>query len=257
MTSGDRADTPPVAVINQSMAQHFWKGEDPIGRRIGVEGREPNEITWLTIVGVSGDVRQYGLANAPTDQVYLGMLQYPGLSTTCLLRTAVEPERMERVVRAAVHAIGPEQPVDRFRTLAEVRSGALETPRLTAVAAAAFRRARRRRSRPRASRGSSGSPFGSAGASSGSAWPWVPASSSVQAMVLGQGMRLVGVGLMLGLGGAFVLTRLWANLLYEVAPTDPPTYVAVALLLGGIAAVACFVPARRATTADPMAALRA
>ena len=256
MTSADRPNTPPVAVINQSMAQHFWKGEDPIGRRIGVEGNTRAEIVWLTIVGVSGDVRQYGLANAPTDQVYLGMLQYPGLSTTCLLRTAAEPERMERVVRAAVHAIGPEQPVDRFRTLAEVRSGALETPRLTAVLLLLFA-ALAVAITATGIAGVIGFTVGQRRREFGIRMALGALPRSVQAMVLGQGMRLVGVGLMLGLGGAFGLTRLWANLLYEVAPTDPPTYVAVALLLGGIAAVACFVPARRATTADPMAALRA
>ena len=91
MTSADRAETPHVAVISQSMARHFWPGEDPVGRRIGVEGHEPNEVVWLTIVGISGDVRQYGLANAPGDQVYLAMLQYPGLSTTCI--SSVGPRR--------------------------------------------------------------------------------------------------------------------------------------------------------------------
>ncbi len=227
MTSADRPNTPPVAVINHSMAQHFWKGEDPIGRRIGVEGNTPAEIVWLTIVGVSGDVRQYGLANAPTDQVYLGMLQYPGLSTTCLLRTAAEPERMERVVRAAVHAIGPEQPVDRFRTLAEVRSGALETPRLTAVLLLLFA-ALAVAITATGIAGVIGFTVGQRRREFGIRMALGALPRSVQAMVLGQGMRLVGVGLMLGLGGAFVLTRLWAGLLYEVAPTDPPTYVAVA-----------------------------
>ena len=221
-----------------------------------MDGHEPNEIVWLTIVGISGDVRQYGLANAPGDQVYLAMLQYPGLSTTCLLRTAVEPERMERVVRAAVHAIGPEQPVDRFRTLAEVRSGALESPAADGGPAAALRRARRAITATGIA-GVIGFTVGQRRREFGIRMALGALPRSVQAMVLGQGMRLVGVGLMLGLGGAFVLTRLWAGPLYEVAPTDPPTYVAVALLLGGIAAVACFVPARRATTVDPMAALRA
>ena len=99
-----------------------------------MEGHEPNEIVWLTIVGISGDVRQYGLANAPGDQVYLAMLPVPrALDDLPRCAPPSSRERMERVVRAAVHAIGPEQPVDRFRTLAEVRSGALESPRLTAV----------------------------------------------------------------------------------------------------------------------------
>ncbi len=80
--------------------------------------------------------------------------------------------------------------------------------------------------------------------------------SSVQRMVLGQGMRPVFGGLALGLAGAIVVTRLWASLLYEVSPTDPPTYFVVAFVLGAVAVVSCFVPARRATAVDPMVALR-
>jgi predicted permease len=254
LAGNDRDQAPPVAVINQAMARRYWPGEDPIGRRIGVDGRN-NELLWLTIVGVSGDVRQYGLANPPVEQVYLSLAQFPGLSTTCLLRTAVEPQRMERAVRAAVHAIGPEQPVDHFRTLAEIHSGALAAPRLTAILLSsfaglalfitatgiagviAFSVGQRRRE------------FGIRMALG--ALP-----SSVQRMVLGQGMRPVVAGLALGLAGAIILTRLWASLLYEVAPTDPPTYFVVAAVLGVVAALACFVPARRATGVDPMVALR-
>src|SRR5262249_32296107 len=79
---------------------------------------------------------------------------------------------------------------------------------------------------------------------------------SVLAMVLGQGMRQVGIGLAIGVAVALAVSRLWASLLYEVSPTHPPTFLAVALMLGLVAALACLVPARRATTVDPMVALR-
>ncbi len=255
LAPADRRDAPLAAVVNLSMARRFWPGEDPIGRRIGVDGRHPGEIQWVTIVGVSGDVRQYGLANPPVEQVYFSLLQFPGLSTTCLLRTAVDPSRMERLVRADVHAIGPEQPVDHFRTLAEVHSGALAAPRLTAILLAAF-----------AALALTITATGIAGVIAfsvgqrrqefGIRMALGALPSSVQRMVLGQGMRPVFAGLALGLAGAIAVTRLWASLLFEVSPTDPPTYFVVAFVLGAVAVVACFVPARRATTVDPMVALR-
>ena len=210
---------------------------------------------WVTIVGVSGDVRQYGLANPPVEQVYFSLLQFPGLSTTCLLRTAVDPSRMERLVRADVHAIGPEQPVDHFRTLAEVHAGALAAPRLTAILLAAF-----------AGLALTITATGIAGVIAfsvgqrrrefGIRMALGALPSSVQRMVLGQGMRPVLAGLAFGLAGAIALTRIWASLLFEVSPTDPPTYFVVAFVLGAVAVVSCFVPARRATTVDPMVALR-
>jgi predicted permease len=251
----DRKDAPLSAVVNQAMARRYWPGEDPIGRRIGVDGRTPGEVQWVTVVGVSGDVRQYGLANPPVEQVYFSLLQFPGLSTMCLLRTAVDPSRMERLVRADVHAIGPEQPVDHFRTLAEVHSGALAAPRLTAILLAAF-----------AGLALTITATGIAGVIAfsvgqrrrefGIRMALGALPSSVQRMVLGQGMRPVLAGLAFGLAGAIALTRIWASLLYEVSPTDPPTYFVVAFLLGVVAVLACFVPARRATAVDPMVALR-
>jgi predicted permease len=254
LSDADREGAPFSAVVNQSMARHYWPGEDPVGRRIGVDNG-PERKDWITIVGVSGDVRQYGLADPPVDQIYVSMRQYPGLSTTCLLRTAVEPERMERTVRAAVHTIGPEQPVDRFRTMAEVRSGALDNPRLTAVLLAAFA-ALALVITATGIAGVIGFSVGQRRREFGIRMALGALPGTVQGMVLKQGMRLVLAGLALGLAGAFVVNRLWAGLLYEVAPSDPITYAAVALGLGAIAAAACLVPARRATAVDPMVALR-
>jgi len=250
----DSFEAPQAAVINRHMASRVWPGADPVGQRIGIES-DPGKISWATIVGVVGDVRQYSLTEPPLDQVYLSIRQYPGMALTCLIRTNVDPKRMEPIVRAVVHAIGPEQPVDRFRTLDDVRADALDSPRLTAtllllfatvalaITAAgiagviAFSVGQRRRE------------FGirmALGALPG----------TVRAMVLRQGMRLVGIGLALGLAGALMVSRLWASLLYEVSPTDPPTFFFMAVMLLVVAAVACFVPARRATAGDPMLALR-
>ncbi len=254
IAASDRVETQAVAVINRHMANHVWPGEDPLGRRIGIE-TDPGKVTWLPIVGVIGDVRQYAIADPPLDQVYLSIRQFPGLALTCLIRTASDPRRMERTVRQTVHAIGPEQPVDHFRTLEEVRSGALDSPRLTATLLLLF-----------AALALVITATGIAGVIAFSvgqrrqefgirmALGALPAT--VLRMVLRQGMRSVAVGLAIGLGGALAVSRLWASLLYEVSPTDPPTFLVVALMLGVVAAIACLVPARRATAVDPMVALR-
>jgi predicted permease len=255
IAASDRDGALPVAVINKTMASHVFPGEDPIGKRLGVSGNTPEEIVWLTIVGVSGDVRQYGLANPPVDQVYLSLRQYPGLATACLVRTNAEPLALTRTVRDAVHAIGPEQPVDRFRTLEDLHTSALDMPRLTAILLAAF-----------AGLALVITATGIAGVISftvgqrrqefGIRMALGALPGGVLRMVLGQGMRLVLLGLAIGVGSAFALSRLFASLLYETTPTDPPTYAAVAAVLALVAAAACFVPARRATSVDPMVALR-
>jgi putative ABC transport system permease protein len=251
----DRPGAPYTAVINQSMARRFFAGEDPVGRRLGVDGRAPGDTLWLTIVGVVGDMRQYGLDKPPVEQVFVALAQAPGLGTMCLVRTAAEPARMERLVRADVHAVGPEQPVDHFRTLSEVHSGALAAPRLTAILLAAFALL----ALTITATGIAGVIAFSVGQRRqefGIRMALGAMPRTVRSMVLGQGMRPVVAGLVLGVVGAYLLSRLWASLLFEVAPSDPPTYAAVALVLAGVAAAACLVPAQRATAVDPMVALR-
>ncbi|HEY1249956.1 MAG TPA: ABC transporter permease [Thermoanaerobaculia bacterium] len=249
----DRYEAPLAAVINDQMARHVWPGEDPIGKRIEIE-TDPEKISPVEIVGVVGNVRQYSIADAPVDQVFLSIRQFPGLGT-CLIRTDGDPKRLERVLRSTVHAIGPEQPIDKIRTLEEVRSGALDNQRLTATLLLLF-----------ASLALTITATGIAGVIAfsvgqrrqefGIRMALGARPESVLAMVLGQGMRQVGIGLAIGVAVALAVSRLWASLLYEVSPTDPPTFLAVALMLGLVAAIACLVPARRATAVDPMVALR-
>ena len=255
LSAADRSNAPRVAVINKTMAAHIFPGEDPIGRRLGVDGNAPGEIEWLTIVGISGDVRQYGLAKPPIDQVYLPLTQYPGLSTACLVRTTSDPLALTKTVRDAVHSIGPEQPVDRFRTLEELHASALDMPRLTAVLLVAFAGLALVITATGIA-GVIGFSVGQRRQEFGIRMALGALPGAVVGMVLRQGMRLVALGLAIGVAGAFLLSRLFASLLYETTPSDPATYAAVAVVLGLVAAVACFVPARRATSVDPMVALR-
>ena len=253
IAQSDRLEAPLVAVINDQMARHVWPGEDPIGRRIEIE-TDPGKMTPAEIVGVVGNVRQYSLAEAPGDEVYFSIRQFPGLGSL-VIRTDGDPRRLERAVRAAVHAIGPEQPVDRIRTLEEVRSGALDNQRLTATLLLIFATLALTITATGIA-GVIGFSVGQRRQEFGIRMALGALPGAVRGMVLRQGMRHVAAGLAIGVAAALVLTRLWSNLLYEVSPTDPPTFLAVAVMLLAVAALACFIPARRATSVDPMVALR-
>ena len=238
-----------MVIINRTMARHYWPDQDPIGKRINGGGR-----FWFTIVGVVADTLQV-LKDPAHDEVYRPMLQVAQLTTTWLLRTNVDPQTMERQLRGAVHTIDPDQPVDHFRTMAEVRSASLESPRLTAVLLGLF-----------ALLALVITATGIAGVIAfsvnqrtqefGIRMALGARRASVLGMVLRQGITLVLAGLAIGMGGALVLTRVLTTMLFGVQPTDALTFLAVSMVLVVVAAAACLIPARRAASVDPMVALR-
>ena len=240
-----------VVIINRKMARHYWGERDPIGKRIRPGGAD---TPWYTIVGVVADTLQQ--LNEPVhDEVYQSMLQTTQLSTNWVLRTDVDPRIMERQIRKAIHTVDPDQPVDHFRTVAEVRSESLQSPRLTAVLLGLFAVLAlvitaagiagviafsvNQRTQEFGIRMALGAP-----------------RASVLRMVLRQGISLVLAGLAFGMAGAMVLTRLLTTLLFGVEPTDAMTFLAVSMMLVAVAAAACLIPARRAASVDPMVALR-
>jgi putative ABC transport system permease protein len=250
-TSSDRGlnSANSVVIINKAMARHYWPDQDPVGKRI-----KGNDSNWFTIVGVVADTLQR--LNEPVhDEVYRPMLQTSQLSTTWLLRTDVDPKSMERQLRDAVHAVDPEQPVDHFRTVAEVRSAFLESPRLTAALLGLF-----------ALLALVITAAGIAGVIAlsvnqrtqefGIRMALGAHRATVLTMVLRQGITLVLVGLAIGMAGALVLTRVLTTILFGVQPTDALTFLAVSMVLVAVAAAACLIPARRAASVDPMVALR-
>lgn len=250
-TGGDRRGNAPVALINRTLADHYWKNRDPLGSRISFDQGK----TWAGIVGVVGDVKQYGLATAPSDQIYLSIHQYPTASSMLLVRTVANPLNVSKIVSDTVHGMDPDQPVDHFRTLEQARSNSLASPRLTALLLALF-----------ALLALVITATGIMGVLAfsvsqrfhefGIRMALGAAPAAVLRMVVRQGMALVGIGLAIGLAGALAFARLLSGLLFGVRPTDPLTFAAVACVLSAVAAAACFLPARRATSADPMHALR-
>ncbi|HYL76573.1 MAG TPA: ABC transporter permease [Bryobacteraceae bacterium] len=248
----DAEATPMVVMINQAMARKFWPNEDPLGRRISTDGQH-----WLTITGVTGDVRQNGLRADPQPEVYVCYLQdpyaWPYLSL--LARTATDPMKLAPAIQGAIWSMDKDLPIAAVTTMEQIRSGSIAQPRLTALLLGVFAFL----ALTLATVGIYGVMAHSVSQRThemGLRMALGARSSDVLRAVVGQGMALAGCGVALGLLGAFGMTRLLAKFLWSVRPTDPLTFAAVSLLLMGVALLACYVPARRATSVDPMVALR-
>jgi putative ABC transport system permease protein len=244
---------PLVAIVNAAFARrHFGSVDRAIGRRINLGGQP---VRWREIVGVVGDVKQFGLDKPSGEEAYLPFAQAGGSTMRVLIRAASDPERLSRQLVAAVRALDRTAPVSDVHTLERLKHSSLDSPRLTttlftgfallalAIAAAgigavtAFSVGQRTRE-------------------IGIRMALGASRQDVLAMVLRQGMRPVFIGLAIGLGGAFAFARLLSALLFSVAPTDLPTFLLVSAALVATAAVACLVPGRRAVRVDPMVALR-
>ncbi len=260
-TNLDDEAAPAVVVISRSLARRHWGDESPVGQRITIDrcpgpncpSRDEGEA-WITIVGVVGDVKHHGLDSDPAAELYRPFLQ-TGAASRVLVRTRANPMVMAAQVRDAVHEIDPEQPVENFRTLEEVRSGTLATPRLTAILLGLFATLAllitltgitgviatsvSQRTREFGIRMALGAQ-----------------RRTLLGVVMRQGLSLVLLGLALGVVGALGLSRVLAGLLFETEPTDPLTFLGVSLAFIAAGLAACFVPARRAMTVDPMVALR-
>ena len=251
-TPSDGPNSPQVAIVNQTLARRYFPTETAVGKRISADTGE----TWITIVGVVGDVRHYGLQSEPTDEVYLPFAQLPIRESTFLVRTTADPAAMARRIGEEVLAIDPGQPIANVQTLEEVRGEALANPRLTTTLVLLF---------ALLALCITAAGLGGVVAFSvsqrtqeiGVRMALGAGRGEVLGMVLREGLRLVVLGLVLGALAAVLLGRLITGLLYHVETTDPITFAGMGLVLVLIAAVACLVPARRAATVDPLVALRA
>ena len=261
LSERDNLAGPAVAVIDDVFARHVFPGEDPIGKQLSliVVGR-------VQIVGVVGHVKHWGLDSDDTarirDQIYFPFLQVPDkfmseavAGLTLMARTTPEPLSLVPAVREEVAGPTRDQPIYAVRTMEQIISGSLAERRFTMqllilFAAAALVLAAvgiygvmsyavTRRTHELGIRATLGA-----------------SRREIIWLVLRQGMTLALIGMAGGLAAALVLTRFLAGLLYGVRPSDPATLAAVSLVLGGIALLACYVPARRATAVDPVVALR-
>ncbi|HEY6187300.1 MAG TPA: ABC transporter permease [Pyrinomonadaceae bacterium] len=252
--ASDGADAPPAAVISQSLAQKYFPGADPIGMRIQF-GNMDGDARLLEVVGVVGNVREYGLDRATAPTVYANAFQRPqSNSLAIVVRAEGDPLTLIPEMRQAVHALNPEMPAT-FRTLTEVYSSSLDARRFSLVIFGVF-----------ASVALILAILGLYGVISyavaqrtqeiGIRLALGAQRRDVLRLILRQGMTLTLCGVALGLVASFALTRLMASLLFGVTAQDPLTFACVTLLLATVALVACLIPARRATKVDPIIALR-
>jgi putative ABC transport system permease protein len=247
----DTGKTLPVAIINEAAKRQYWPNEDPIGKRVSADRGEH----WVTIVGIVGDVREFGLDHPPTAEFYVSQAQNAQPSTL-IVRTISEPRSLAQALTRAVHDVDPQTAVTHILTLEQARYESMASPRVTASLLGIF----------------AGLALVIATAGIGGIMALMVSQrvreigirialgarpASILQMVLGQGMLLAVLGVGIGIAGAIALTGLVKSLLFEVPPTDVLTFSGVGLTLLAAAALASYLPARRAAAVDPNIALRA
>jgi predicted permease len=251
----DDANGPKVILVNESMAKRYWPGEDAVGKRITFRNN-PLEKDWIQIVGVVGDIKDTPENDSVRPGFYIPNAQQPLRSMWVVVRSIAEPAQLVNQVRMAVRQVDPDLAINEVRLMSQVTHEAVSSQRFALFLIGLF-----------AALALVLATFGMYGVISYSvnqrmgefglrmalgAKPW-----NLTRMIVGQGLTLAVVGAGVGLLGAAGMTRLLGSLLYDVKGTDGVTFGAVALLALATAAVACYVPARRAMAADPMTALRA
>jgi predicted permease len=250
--SGDSNTAPSVAIINQSLASRYWSTEDPVGQRITFD----NGQNWTTIAGIVANARQQ-IDAQPQDEIHLPLRAGNALTAGSLMvRTHGAPGMLRRELREAIRRVDPQQPVTRIETLEQVRTRALASPTLLAALLGLFAVL----ALVITSAGIGGVLAFSVNQRTqeiGIRMALGASRGAVLKMVLRQGLTLVLLGLAGGTIGALFLVKLMKEMLYGVSPTDPLTFIAVAVVLLSVAAIACILPARRATLVNPIAALRA
>ncbi len=259
-TGDDTRGGAPVTVIDEEMAKRYFKGEDPIGKRIliqeilyGQPGLGP-EIPW-EVVGIVDDEQTGSLIDTKSPGLYVTFDQSPTPDLSMVLRGSVDPRALTSAIHAAVHAADKDQAIADLQTLDQIKSGTVASDRMQTMLLAIFAALAlllaaigiygvigysvTQRTHELGIRAALGASRG-----------------SLLGMVIRRGMRLTVAGLAIGVAGALALTRLLGSLLFGISPRDPVTLIVVAAVLSGVALLACYIPARRAAGVDPMVALR-
>jgi putative ABC transport system permease protein len=261
-SSADGPDSQGVAILNQALARRYWPNEDPIGQQIRVHlppTRSPWQPvardSWLTVVGIVQDVREWEWGEEKVAQVYLPYAQNPSRIMRLAVRTDGNPVAFTTAVRHAIESVDANQPVTEIRTMDDFLAAAVSQRRLSMLLLGSF-----------AAIATLLAAVGIYGVMAyavtlrsheiGIRMALGAEPGDVLRMIVADGMRLAVIGLFLGIAASAMLTRYLASQLYGIKATDPATFVGVALGLAAVAVAACYFPARRATRVDPLVALR-
>jgi len=251
-TAQDRPGSPAVAIINDALARRLFKGQDPVGRRLEFNWETQG---WQEIVGVVGDVKQYGLQEEMLPTIFVPHAQRPEPAMAVVVRSSLRPDQLVPEIRRQVAALDRDRPLIQVRTMEQVIADSVADRRLPMLILGGFAVAA-------LLLGAIGV-YGIVGYSVaqrtqefGIRMALGARRSDVVRMVLGQGLRLALCGLLIGLAGSLAVARLITGLLFGITPADPATLAATSLLILGVALLACYIPARRAARVDPMVALR-
>ncbi|HLJ48018.1 MAG TPA: ABC transporter permease [Bryobacteraceae bacterium] len=252
--TGDDRGGPPVAVINETMARHFWPNEDPIGRQFREAGALPKQPPY-TVVGVISDMRRQGLEREPIAQIFWPYFQRVSSTSDLIIRTSSDPAQLANAVRAEIRSINKTAPVFNVSTLDRRLDASLAPRRFQSVLMALF-----------AAVALGLSAIGVYGLMHysvaqrtheiGIRMALGARAAEVMRMIVRQGMVLALLGLAMGAVGSLFVTRLLSGLLFGVTPSDPLTFILAGIAIVAVAVLACYIPARRAARIDPLVALR-
>ena len=258
IAASDTEKAPAVVVINATMARTYWPNESPLGKRMQLGALPEDDVPWMEVVGVVGDVLQ-NLGNAPATEMYLPFRQadalLPVFQLSLVIRTATEPHAAVSSLRSAVAEIDPNQPIVNMRSMEEHISTNVSQPRFRAWLIGIF-----------AMLALVLAAVGVYGVMSyavtqrtseiGIRVTMGAQPRDVFRIIVGEGLRLALVGIAIGLVTALALTRLLRRFLFGISAYDPITFIGVSVILTVVAVAACYFPARRATLVDPLVALR-
>jgi putative ABC transport system permease protein len=251
ITERDDATAPPVVIVNETFARREWPNVSAIGQRI----RFVDNQRWMTVIGVARDAKQFGQTDQSRPQAYIHYMQSPQIFTSVVVRTNGDPTAFGTAVRDAIWRVDRDQPVWKIRSLESLVDASLGSKRVLLGLIGAF-----------ATVAVLLAAVGIYGVMSfavtqrthevGVRMALGAQGGEVLRLIVGQGLRLTGIALIIGIAASFGTNRLLASQLFGITPSDPVTLGAVPLLLAIVAAIACYLPARRASKLDPLVALR-
>ncbi|MDQ2767340.1 MAG: ABC transporter permease, partial [Gemmatimonadota bacterium] len=251
-TAQDNAKTPRVAIINETLARQHFPNEDPIGKRINITN---GPDAWREVIGIVGDIKQYGVDKATSNQSYEPFAQVPFSSLNVVIRTGGSPAALLGALRPTVYAVDKDQPIGTIRPLEEIMADSIARQRFAKTLLTVFSLV----ALVIAAVGIYGVMAYSVVQRTGEFGIRMALGAQqrdVLRLVLAQGGKLVGLGLIIGLAATLAASRAMGSMLFNTSAQDPLTLGTITLLLAAVALVACLLPANRATKVNPIEALR-